>query len=167
MAPDDAAAEARFFKTRWPAGVRCWHRNSDNVQQSTKSTAMPYQCRPCRNWYSVKTGTPTEGSKLGPQIDPSRLQSHHRPEGCLDMRFHRDLKSCNARLGVLLTGSGKPGRGATDDCSAGHSRWARDLSAATSAISTKPTRSRRVGALWARRLRSASRIGTPTRWLQS
>ena len=66
--PDDAAAERWFTKVRWPDGVHCPHCGSTNVQDGTKHKTMPYRCRDCRKWFSVKTGTVMQSSKLGLQV---------------------------------------------------------------------------------------------------
>ena len=36
-----------------------------NVLKKTKHKTMPFHCRDCRKWFSVKTGTPMQFSKLG------------------------------------------------------------------------------------------------------
>ena len=62
--PDDAAAERWFTEMRWPDGAHCPHCGSVNVQDGTKHKTMPYRCRDCRKWFSVKTGTVMQSSKL-------------------------------------------------------------------------------------------------------
>ncbi len=92
MFPDDPAAAAWFVATRWPDGVQCPHCNSDNVQQSTKHKTMPLRCRPCRKWFSVKTGTVMEGSKLG--LQTWLLAAYNLTtglKGASSMKLHRDL----------------------------------------------------------------------------
>ena len=65
MFPDDDAAEVWFASCRWPDGVRCAHCGSGNVARQGNHPAMPYHCRECRSFFSVKVGTVMEGSKLG------------------------------------------------------------------------------------------------------
>ena len=68
--PDDAAAEAWFIRQRWPNGIRCPRCGSANVQIGTTHKTMPYRCREkaCgRRFFSVKTGSVMEGSKIGCQ----------------------------------------------------------------------------------------------------
>lgn len=36
-----------------------------NVLKKSKHKTMPYQCRDCRKWFSVRTGTPMQSSKIG------------------------------------------------------------------------------------------------------
>ena len=68
MFPDDSTAERWFVATRWPDGVRCPRCDSDNVQDGTSHKTMPYRCRACRKWFSVKTGTVMQSSKLGLRV---------------------------------------------------------------------------------------------------
>ena len=65
--PDDAAAEQYFIQSRWPDGIQCPHCASDNVQTETTHKTMPHRCRTCRRFFSVRTGTAMEESKLGYQ----------------------------------------------------------------------------------------------------
>ena len=55
--PDDATAEAWFASVRWPDGARCPHCDHDSVQHPTTHPTMPYRCRGCRTFFSVRTGT--------------------------------------------------------------------------------------------------------------
>ena len=92
MFPDDAAAEAWIAKTRWPNGVRCPRCDSDNVQHPTTHPTMAYHCRACRRFFSVKTGTAMQSSKLGAQkwvIATYVLTTNIK--GASSMKLHRDL----------------------------------------------------------------------------
>ena len=64
----DATAERWFACIRWPAGPCCPHCGSDRIQPGTKHKTMPYRRRGRRKWFSVKTGTVMQSSKLGLQI---------------------------------------------------------------------------------------------------
>ena len=90
--PDDAAAERWFTKVRWPDGAHCPHCGSVNVQDGTKHKTMPYRCRDCRKWFSVKTGTVMQSSKLGLQVwaVASYLLTTGL-KGQASMKLHRDL----------------------------------------------------------------------------
>ena len=63
--PNDAAAEKLFVKWRWPNGIACPHCGSVNIETGTAHKTMPYRCRDCRKWFSVRTGTPMQSSKIG------------------------------------------------------------------------------------------------------
>ena len=94
--PDDATAEAWFIDRRWPDGdVCCPYCGSLNVQIGAQHKTMPYRCREkgCTKWFSTKTGTVMEGSKLGFQIwiiavylMTTNLKS------VSSMKLHRDLE---------------------------------------------------------------------------
>ena len=92
MFPDDATAERWFTEVRWPHGPYCPHCGSSNVQSRTKHKTMPYRCRDCRKWFSVKTGTVMQSSKLGLQV--WALASYLLTTGLkgqASMKLHRDL----------------------------------------------------------------------------
>ena len=90
--PDDAAAERWFTKVRWPDGVHCPHCGSVNVQDGTKHKTMPYRCRDCRKWFSVKTGTVMQSSKLGLQVwAVATYLLTTGLKGQASMKLHRDL----------------------------------------------------------------------------
>ena len=70
MFPNDAAAEKWFFKQRWKGGLkamRCPYCECRNVAVSETHPTMPYRCYDCKRFYSLKTGTVMQGSKLGYQ----------------------------------------------------------------------------------------------------
>ena len=67
MFPDNATAEQWFVSNRWSDGIRCAHCESDNVQLGAKHPTMPYRCRTCRKFFSVKTNSIMHSSKLGYQ----------------------------------------------------------------------------------------------------
>lgn len=94
MFPDNATAEAWFAEQRWPDGPRCPREGceSANVQVGTKHKTMPYRCRACRRYFSVKYGTVMQDSKLGYQtwaIAVFLLNTHLK--GISSMKLHRDL----------------------------------------------------------------------------
>ena len=90
--PDDAAAERWFTKVRWPDGAYCPHCGSVNVQDGTKHKTMPYRCRDCRKWFSVKTGTVMQSSKLGLQVwAVATYLLTTGLKGQASMKLHRDL----------------------------------------------------------------------------
>ena len=90
--PDDAAAERWFTEIRWPDGPHCPHCGSVNVQDGTKHKTMPYRCRDCRKWFSVKTGTVMQSSKLGLQVwAVATYLLTTGLKGQASMKLHRDL----------------------------------------------------------------------------
>ncbi len=65
MFPDDETAERWFVSKRWPDGVCCPHCQSKNVQEKTTHPRMPFRCRTCRKFFSVKSNCFMENSKIG------------------------------------------------------------------------------------------------------
>ena len=64
MFPNEEAAKAWFEGILWPDGVRyCPTCGSDNTHECSHAK-MPYRCRDCRKYFSVKTGTVMAGSPL-------------------------------------------------------------------------------------------------------
>lgn len=92
MFPNDKAASEWIAQVRWPEGIRCPRCDSDNIQTETKHKTMPYRCRPCQKYFSAKTGTVMECSKLGPQVWAlaSYLMSTGI-KGTSSMKFYREL----------------------------------------------------------------------------
>ena len=91
--PDDATAERWFVETRWPDGIRCPRCDSDNVHEGTSHKTMPYRCRACRKWFSVKTGTAMQSSKLGMQVWAlATYLLATNIKGVSSMKLHRDLE---------------------------------------------------------------------------
>lgn len=63
MFPDEDTARRWFEETRWPDGRGCGKCGS--VRTTLASHAkMPYWCTDCRSYFSVKTGTVMQSSKL-------------------------------------------------------------------------------------------------------
>ena len=92
MFPDDDTAEAWFIKSRWPNGIACPRCGSLTVTTKTTHPTMPYRCRDCRKFFSVKTGTVMQSSKLGYQVwlIASYLMTTGI-KGTSSMKLHRDL----------------------------------------------------------------------------
>lgn len=90
--PDDAAAEHMFIERRWPDGIACPHCGDMDIQENAPHPDMPYRCRGCKKFFSVKTGTLMEGSKLGFR---TWLIAMHRllvnPKGTSSVQLHKDL----------------------------------------------------------------------------
>ena len=92
MFPDDKAAEDWIAKSRWPEGAQCPHCESDNVQEKTTHPSMPYRCRDCRKFFSVRTGTVMQNSNLGAQVWVlATYLLTTGIKGQASMKLHRDL----------------------------------------------------------------------------
>ncbi|MCY4354646.1 MAG: IS1595 family transposase [Truepera sp.] len=92
MFPNENAAREWFENILWPNGKRyCPRCGSDDTHQASH-LKMPYRCRDCRKYFSVKTGTVMAGSPLpllkwvyAIYLDPTSLK------GVSSMKLHRDL----------------------------------------------------------------------------
>ena len=91
--PDNKAAEEWFTKQRWPDEVCCHYCGSVNVQTGSKHKTMPFRCRDCKKFFSSKTGTFMQSSKIGYQnwlyafyLFSTNLKS------ISSMKLHRELE---------------------------------------------------------------------------
>lgn len=90
--PDDQAAAAWFAEVRWGGEPACPNCGSVNVQDGTKHPTMPYRCRSCRKFFSVKTGTAMQSSKLGLQTWAIAIYLLATGlKGQSSMKLHRNL----------------------------------------------------------------------------
>ena len=64
--PDNDAAERWFEEQRWPNGERhCPDCGSVRYSLAKNRKPMPYRCKDCRAYFSVRKGTAIESSKIG------------------------------------------------------------------------------------------------------
>ena len=93
MFPDDAAAERWYEEQRWPGGERkCPDCASTRHSVTKTKKPMPYRCRDCRQYFSVKKGSVMEASNLGYQawlIATYMMTTNLK--GISSMKLHRDL----------------------------------------------------------------------------
>lgn len=90
--PDDKTAEEWFEKQRWPDGIRrCPDCDSLHTGLTTHKT-MPYRCKECRQFFSVRKGTVLEGSRIGMQkwVIAIYMMSTSL-KGTSSMKLHREL----------------------------------------------------------------------------
>ena len=93
--PDDHSAHDWFVAARWSDGPRCPRCGTGNVLIGTAHHSMPYRCRPCRRYFSAKTGTVMEDSKLGYQTWLLAMYLLATGlKGTAAMKLHRDLNVC-------------------------------------------------------------------------
>lgn len=91
MFPDEEAAVEWFESVFWPEKRCCGHCGSTRTTEASHAT-MPYWCSDCRSYFSVRTGTVMERSKIPLQkwayaiyLDVTNLK------GVSAMKLHRDL----------------------------------------------------------------------------
>ena len=95
----------RWFESWvWPDGeMACTRCGSDNCYRVKSGKPMPYRCRDCRKYFSLKTGTLMEQSKL-----PLRLWGWAiyleltSLKGVSSMKLHRDLGVRQATAWFML-----------------------------------------------------------------
>ncbi|MDE0709327.1 MAG: IS1595 family transposase, partial [bacterium] len=93
MFPDEGSAIDWFEAIRWPDGTKwCPRCGSDETSIVDSGRPMPYRCSACRKYFSVRTGTVMESSKL-----PLRkwvialFLCTTNLKGVSSMKLHRDL----------------------------------------------------------------------------
>ena len=64
MFPDEATARAWFENTRWPNGRACPSCGSLTTATVPNEKPQPYWCTDCRSYFSARTGTVLQASKL-------------------------------------------------------------------------------------------------------
>lgn len=62
--PNEESARKYFELKRWNGHVRCPHCGSDHITKCKNHFPMPYRCKDCRKFFSVRFGTILEESKL-------------------------------------------------------------------------------------------------------
>lgn len=93
MFPDEAASRKWLEDIRWPDGERhCPHCGSLKTSAVKNETPMPFHCGECRQYFSVKTGTVMQSSKVALQkwVIAMYLLSTNL-KGVSSMKLHRDL----------------------------------------------------------------------------
>ena len=91
MFPDEDSARRWFEAIIWPDGRVCPNCGSEDTHEASHAK-MPYRCRACKRYFSVKTGTVMAQSPIPLQkwayaiyLDVTSLK------GVASMKLHRDL----------------------------------------------------------------------------
>ena len=93
MFPDEKSSRLWLEEIRWPEGNRhCPHCGGLKTSVVKNETPMPYHCGDCRKYFSVKTGTVMQSSKVALQkwVIAMYLMSTSL-KGVSSMKLHRDL----------------------------------------------------------------------------
>ena len=92
MFPDEEAARIWFESHVWPSERHCPRCGSTRTHEASHAK-MPYRCSDCRSYFSAKTGTALEGSRISLRkwvfaiyLEVTSLK------GVSSMKLHRDLK---------------------------------------------------------------------------
>ncbi|WP_418730506.1 transposase, partial [Coprobacter fastidiosus] len=62
--PNEESARKYFELKRWNGHVSCPHCGSNHIAECKDQKPMPYRCKDCRKFFSVRFGTILEESKL-------------------------------------------------------------------------------------------------------
>ena len=92
MFPDEATSTAWFESLVWPTERACGHCGSVSTREVPNAKPMPYWCKDCRSYFSVRTGTAISHSKipmrkwaLAIYLELTSLK------GVSSMKLHRDI----------------------------------------------------------------------------
>ena len=100
--PDEQAAREWFEATRWSDGRTCPKCGSGRTSEAKHKT-MPYRCKDCHGYFSVKTGSVMESSKL-PLL--KWLWTYYlyatNLKGVSSMKLHRDIGVRQATAWFML-----------------------------------------------------------------
>lgn len=118
--PDEEAARTWFESVRWPDGVSDCPRCGvvGESYHVTSEKPMPYRCRACDRYFSVRTGTVMESSRLPLRKWVVAIYLFHRPKGISSLQLARDigvtqktawfllhrLREAHRKTGVVLGG---------------------------------------------------------------
>jgi len=93
MFPDEKSAVEWFESIYWPEERSCGHCGSVRTRKVPNAKPMPYWCSDCRSYFSVRTGTALESSRLplrkwafAAYLYVTSLKS------VSSMKLHRDIK---------------------------------------------------------------------------
>ena len=92
--PDDDTARGWFESVMWSDGAACPHCGTKKVQSGARHPTMTHRCRECPNrpFFTVKTGTLMQNSKLGYQAWAIAIYLCTTSlKGVSSMKLHRDL----------------------------------------------------------------------------
>lgn len=90
--PTEEAAVKWFEAQVWPTGRCCGKCGSMDTTEVPNAKPMPYRCRDCRSYFSVRTGTALERSKIPLRKWAIAIYLEMTSlKGISSMKLHRDL----------------------------------------------------------------------------
>ena len=103
MFPDDASAESWLEEQRWPDGRFCLDCGSTNTVACKDRKPMPYRCRDCRRFFSVRKGTAMQSAKVGCRTWVIALYLMSTGiKGTSSMKFYREVGIRQATAWFLM-----------------------------------------------------------------
>ena len=101
--PDEAAARTWFEQVRWADGRFCPHCWSENTKPVPNERPQPYHCSDCRRYFSIKTGTVMQSSRLPLRTWVMALYLMSTSlKGVSSMKIHRDLDIAQSNAWHLI-----------------------------------------------------------------
>ena len=101
--PDEETAMRWFESQVWPNGRRCGHCGGTITSEVPNAKPMPYWCTTCRSYFSVRTGTALERSRvplrkwaIAIYLELTSLKS------ISSMKLHRDIGVTQATAWFML-----------------------------------------------------------------
>jgi len=91
MFPDEESARKWFEGILWKERRYCGHCGSVNTKHVKSEKPMPYWCSDCRSYFSIRTGTPMQSSKISLQKWVIGLLMTTNLKGVSSMKLHREL----------------------------------------------------------------------------
>ncbi len=103
MFPDEDTAVQWFESVQWPEGRCCGHCGSTATKEVPNRKPMPYWCTDCRQYFSVRTGTTLQSSRLPLRKWAVATYLYVTSlKGVSSMKLHRDLKVTQKTAWFLL-----------------------------------------------------------------
>lgn len=101
--PTETVAVKWFEKLVWPNERCCGHCGSVDTYRIRSMKPLPYRCRDCKRYFSVKTGTIMASSPLPVRkwVYAVYLDVTH-PKGISSMQLHRDIGVCQKTAWFML-----------------------------------------------------------------
>ena len=91
MFPDEGAAREWFESVVWPSGRHCPRCGSERTHEASHARC-PYRCTDCRSYFSVKTGTALERSKISLRKWAIAIYLEMTSlKGVSSLKLHRDI----------------------------------------------------------------------------
>lgn len=91
--PTETAAETWFERMRWGDHRYCPHCGNANSKETKNRKPMPFWCGDCRSYFSVRTGTPLQHSRLPLRKWIFAIYLYVTSlKGVSSLKLHRDLK---------------------------------------------------------------------------
>ncbi len=91
--PDEQTAAAWFESIYWPDVRACGHCGCTSTSEAPNQKPMPYWCKDCRSYFSVRTGTTLENSRLPLRKWAFAVYLYVTSlKSVSSMKLHRDLR---------------------------------------------------------------------------